>query len=329
MDRRVRKGLWILALALVLCGAVFAVWKYGPAGRRGGPYKMIYIGKIMDENNAFWVQLMQGVSMAAEEYGVDMSIDAPERENDYQGQRERVEWAISQQPDLLLFSPAGLVESQEVVALVEAAGIPLILVDSEVEGDYALSVVTTDNFRAGRIQGEHMAGLAGEDSQIAIIAHVEEASTAKERIAGVREGLGEYGDRVLGVWYCNSDYTLAYQAMQEVLDRHPQVDLVAGVNEYSAVGAAKAIRDRGLAGQVRLVGFDNSLEQIQLLEAGVFDAIVIQNPFKMGYLAVQTAVEYLETGEAIPRLDSDCRLITKEDLYTPENQKVLFMFTEE
>ena len=104
--------------------------------------------------------------------------------------------------------------------------------------------------------------------------------------------------------------------------------MLAGLNEYSAVGAARAVRDLGLSDTIRMIGFDSSQEEVQLREAGVFDAIVIQKPFNMGYLGVERTVEILH-GELEPTIvDSGSKLITKDNMYVEENQKLLFPFAE-
>ena len=164
------------------------------------------------------------------------------------------------------------------------------------------------------------------DSQIAVIAHVKNSSTAIEREKGLREGLGEKQGKIADVVFCDSNYDKAYQLMLGVLEKHPDVDVVVGLNEYSAVGAARAIVDKGLAGEISFVGFDSSLEEIKMLEAGIFQGMVIQNPFKMGYLGVETAVKVLN-GEKVPReIDSGSVLITRDNMYLDENQEMLFPF---
>ena len=90
------------------------------------------------------------------------------------------------------------------------------------------------------------------DSQIAVIAHVKNSSTAIEREKGLREGLGEEQGKIADVVFCDSNYDKAYQLMLGVLEKHPDVDVVVGLNEYSAVGAARAIVDKGLAGEISL-----------------------------------------------------------------------------
>lgn len=183
--------------------------------------------------------------------------------------------------------------------------------------------------KLGEVEGNYMKQYATKDSQIVIVGHVEGSSTAIEREKGVRKGLGEYEDRIVDVVFCDSDYDKAYALMMELIEKYPDIDLVAGLNEYSAVGAARAIKEKGLHKRIRVVGIDSSLEEIQMLEEGVFEIIVIQNPFKMGYLGVEAAGKLLN-GEKVPKnIDSGCELIKNDSVYTEENQKLLFPFREE
>lgn len=315
------------AALLILSGFLFC---FNPLGnRKGDPARIIFIPKIIDSKNDFWVQLLEGARMAAMENDLEIEIVAADTEDDVERQNELVDWAIEQKPAVIVLVPSSYTESAAAVRKIEESGIPLILVDSEAQGHNARTVVCTDNISAGRMQGEFMCSFLEDDSEIALICHVQGSSTAQDREKGVREGLGEYEDQIVDVVFCDSNYDKAYQLMNEVLDRHPNLTMVAGLNEYSAVGAARAIVDRKLQNQIDMVGFDCSLEEIQLLEEGVFEGIVIQNPYKMGYLSVDAAAAVIR-GEKVPlKIDSDCKLVTSEEIFTEENQKILFMFTEE
>jgi ribose transport system substrate-binding protein len=76
------------------------------------------------------------------------------------------------------------------------------------------------------------------------------------------------------------------------------------------------------------VGFDNPLGRINLIEEGIIAAVVIQKPFNMGYLAVRAARDTVENRNLPPFIDTGSVLITAENLYEPENQKLLFPFVE-
>lgn len=317
---------WMLiAIIIVAAGSFFL----SHGSRKDEKFYMIFIPKIVDENNDFWKLLIEGAQMAAIEEKVELTIVAAETEEDYEGQNALIEWAVSQNPDAILLTPSSYTETTPYAKKVVEKGIPLILVDSEVDEEIADTVITTDNVRMGEIEGEYMKQYVNPDSQIAIVGHVEGSSTAIERENGVRKGLGEYQDKIVDVVFCDSDYDKAYHLMLELIQKYPNIDLVAGLNEYSAVGAARAIKEKQLQDRIRVVGIDSSLEEIQFLEEGIFEIIVIQNPFKMGYLGIEAAVDILN-GKEVPRhIDSGSKLISNDSVYTEENQRLLFPFREE
>ncbi len=326
MRKHVRKVLlWVFAGVAVAAGIL--LWRGGEGEEKGR--KIIFIPKVIDEDNDFWKLLIEGVRMAAAENQMEVTIVAAETEDDYEAQNELIEWAVGEKPDAILLTPSSLTETTPYAQKVVDQGIPLILVDSAIDEDIADTVIATDNVKLGEVEGSYMKQYATEDSCIVIMGHVEGSSTAIEREKGVRKGLGEYEDRIVEVVFCDSDYDKAFELMTELMEKYPDIDLVAGLNEYSAVGAARAIKAENRQDRIRVVGIDSSLEEIQFLEEGIFEIIVIQNPFKMGYLGVEAAAKILNGEKVVKKVDSGCELITKDSVYTEENQKLLFPFREE
>src|SRR5699024_5219340 len=99
---------------------------------------------------------------------------------------------------------------------------------------------------------------------------------------------------IVEVVFCDSKYDVAYQKTVELIRKYPDLKVIAGLNEYSTVGAARAVRDLGMQDQIYMVGIDSSLETITMLEANVVSGIIIQKPFNMGYLAMERAVELIQ-----------------------------------
>ncbi len=326
MRKHVRKVLlWVFAGVAVAAGIL--LWRGGEGEEKGR--KIIFIPKVIDEDNDFWKLLIEGVRMAAAENQMEVTIVAAKTEDDYEAQNELIEWAVGEKPDAILLTPSSLTETTPYAQKVVDQGIPLILVDSAIDEDIADTVIATDNVKLGEVEGSYMKQYVTEDSCIVIMGHVEGSSTAIEREKGVRKGLGEYEDRIVEVVFCDSDYDKAFELMTELMEKYPDIDLVAGLNEYSAVGAARAIKAENRQDRIRVVGIDSSLEEIQFLEEGIFEIIVIQNPFKMGYLGVEAAAKILNGEKVVKKVDSGCELITKDSVYTEENQKLLFPFREE
>ena len=151
----------------------------------------------------------------------------------------------------------------------------------------------------------------------------------QERESGFREALA--GDpRVKDIYTINvnADATTAQVRTVQLLVEHPEINVIVGFNEPIAVGAAMAVHSLGLAGRVRMVGFDTNVKCIDLLQSGAVSALIVQNPYAMGYLGVEAVCNLLDgqTYRTAELLDTATRTVTKETMFTIENQKALFSF---
>ena len=150
-----KKKTWILCLCILgtalFLGIGAFMWKKRAAQE---PARIICIPKIIDSENDFWVQLLDGVRMAAEEYGMELTVMAPKRETDIEEQIRMIYEAIDQKPDAIILTPSSYERTAQAVEAVCDSGIPLILMDSDVDTERKISKVSTDNIKAGRIQGE-------------------------------------------------------------------------------------------------------------------------------------------------------------------------------
>jgi ribose transport system substrate-binding protein len=288
--------------------------------------KIVFIPKVQDKTNDFWMSMISGAKSAGKEYQANLIILAPEEENDYQMQKQYIEEAVKMKPDVIALAPIQYSEMTDTVRKIKDAGIKLILIDSKIDEDLEETYIGTNNRTAGLQMGKKMRDYVNKDSKIAIVSHVKGSSTAMEREAGLREGLGDYEDRIEAVLYSNSDYRQAYEKTKELMREHPDINLIAGLNLYSTVGVARAIKELNLNREVNIVGFDNDIEGIQYLEEGIIDTLIVQKPFNMGYLGIQTAVESVRGNKMEKNIYCDTEVITLDNIYTDENQKLLFPF---
>lgn len=317
----------VLILLLFLVFIFSGVWSYKELHEKNAPKNMILIPKVVDETNDFWSLLIDGAKVGAKEYHVDLEIMAPESEEDYEKQKELIEQAIRKKPDAILLAPISYSEMTEAVCKIKEAGIRLVLVDSSIDAHVEDALISTNNYQAGLEMGEYLKQIMPENPVIGVIEHVKGASTAIQREFGFFAGIGkEYQNRIKGIEFCDSNYEKSYQLTKGLLEKNPDLNVLAGLNEYSTVGAARAVVDSGKVDQITMIGFDSSLEEIEYLEKGILSAIVIQKPFHMGYLGIETAVNLLEGKNVESYVDSGQVVVTKETIYTEENQKLLFPF---
>ena len=138
--------LWICIGIVVAAAGIFFIVN---SRKEDEKYRVIFIPKVIDEDNDFWKLLIEGAEMAAAEYHIDLTIVAAETEDDYEEQNALIEWAIDQKPDAILLTPSSFTETTLYAKKVTEKGIPLILVDSEVDEDIADTVIATDNEKLG------------------------------------------------------------------------------------------------------------------------------------------------------------------------------------
>ncbi|WHY16992.1 substrate-binding domain-containing protein [Paenibacillus sp. G2S3] len=290
---------------------------------------IIYVPKTIDTSIEFWEVMKQGVATAAKEFGADVHTVGTDTELDVDKQIQLLEQAIEEKPDAIILAATDYYRLVPVAEQIKAAGITLITVDSGLNGGVSESFIATDNYEAGRKAAQKLIENIQSDDQVAIMNFVPGSATAIEREKGVRDALSQNGvNLVQDTLYSNGSSKKAYQLTVDLLKNQPQIKGIIGLNEPSTLGAGLAIMAMGLKSKVKLVGFDNSSSEVQLLENETMLGTVIQKPFTMGYLAVKTALEVVSGHKVAPVMDTGSEFITKENMYTSENEKLMFPFIE-
>lgn len=306
--------------------AIFNVWvKEFTAETK----KIIVVVKATEEIE-FWRVLTDGVQTAAREFDVEASVIGPPKEIEVDLQISMIEQAIQENPDAIVMAAGDYNRLVPTAQKIRKAGIPLIMIDSNINGDYAESLISTDNIDAGEKAGREMSALLPPSAKVAIISYVQGTSTQIEREQGVRSILSyREGTEIVGTYYSEGMEATAYTITKKLLQERKDLDGIVGLNEPSTVGAGRAIQELGLMGKVKLVGFDSSIAEVKLLEAGVLQSVVVQKPFSIGYLGIKTALSVLKGDKVPSEVYTDSVVIHKDNMYTEENQKLLFPFVEE
>ena len=319
------KKVFIMAVILIAASVVIFIGLLKPEATQTRKCSLIYIPKIRDDTNDFWTSVISGCRMAAEEYESELEIMAPDKEENVEEQNRLLRAAIEKKPDAILFSPSSMNASDELLKEAKDKGIRITYIDSYTKEDLQDLTVATDNVNAGRM-GEYARTLLDKDSKIAIVSHVKGVSTAVEREQGFREGLGDYAENIVETVYCNSLYEKSYELAQKLMEKYPDLEMIAGMNEYSAVGVGRAVSDAGVKDRIDVVGVDCSQEAINLMEMGVYKGIIVQKAFRMGYIGVEETIHMLN-GDAVEKnIDSGCELVTPENMYDSDIERLIFPF---
>lgn len=292
--------------------------------------EVLVVFSTSDSEIEFWHTLRAGIELAAKRFNVDITITAPEYENDIKGQIAILEAGLLQKPDAIVLAPVDYDALVPMAEKIRDMDIKLMIIDSGLNSDVPDSFITTDNAEAGKKAVNALSEEIGADANIIIMSYLQFSPTAIEREKGVRQGLSIHNDlHITGTYYCGATKKNAYQTAVEILSEGQDLDGIICLNEMTTLGVAEAIKDLDYAGQVKLVGFDSSLAEIKLIEEEVIDATVVQKPFNMGYLSIESVVKSLNNHKVEHRINTGSQVVTKENMYSEENQKLLFPFVSE
>ncbi|HEX6625353.1 MAG TPA: substrate-binding domain-containing protein [Pyrinomonadaceae bacterium] len=311
-------------LLIVIAMSVLVASACQRAGGGGGNKRVI---AVIPKGVAhfFWQSVHAGAEAAAKESNVEVVWKGPAQETDYSGQINIVEDAINRRVDGIVLAPTHRDSLVPVVERAQRDGIPVAIFDSGIGTDKYVSYVATDNRQGGAQAAERLASKLGGKGRVAILGVKAGSVSTDEREQGFQETIKQKypGIEIVAFQYGESDRARSLDRAADILTAHPDLDAFFASNESSTVGAVQAIKQKGLAGKVVLVGFDSSPNLVEDLKAGAIDSLVLQNPYKMGYEAVKAMVAKLD-GQSPPRqVDTGVKLLTKDNLDTPEMQQLL------
>ncbi|MBI3735911.1 substrate-binding domain-containing protein, partial [Candidatus Sumerlaeota bacterium] len=244
----------------------------------------------------FWKSIHAGAVKASRDLGVEIIWKGPQREDDREMQIQVVEDFISRKVDGIVLAP---LDDKALVRPVNDAmkrKIPVVIIDSGLQGKDYVSFVATDNYKGGELGGKRLAEVMGGKGKVILLRYQEGSASTMEREKGFLDAIKKFPDIKIMV-FCP--------------------------NESSTFGMLRALTDAGKAGKVKFVGFDSSEKLIQALKDGHIHGLVQQNPFKMGELGVKTIVARIRGEKIEAKIDTGVGVVTKENMDQPEISTLL------
>lgn len=308
--------------SLLLCGLVLGCSPSSDTGGEAGAYEIAVVPKGL--GHQFWVTVEQGARAAGKEHGATIIWKGPDKETQVARQIDMIEDMISRRVDAIVMAACDENALVPTIKRAMDAGVPVITIDSGVKSDLPVSFIATDNIAGARAAAEKLAELVGGEGKVGIIPFIPGAATSEMREQGFTEGIAEYENlELVEPIYCHSDIAKAMQAMEDMMTANPDIKGVFAANEAAAIGAAQALETAGKAGDIKLIAFDASQEEVDALKRGSIQALIVQDPFQMGYLGVQKAIDAIEGRPVEDRIDTGVVVVTTENLDDPEVQKLI------
>ena len=320
----------LLALALGAALALACLSACGGEQESGQRHKVVLVAK--STQTEFWLSVFAGAQAAAAEYNVELTTMGPETEEDYETQNRMVAEAVADGAEALVFSAIDYENNAAAVNAAGQAGVKIVSIDSGVDSDQVGTYIGTDNYAAGRMAAQ--AALEGVEGELVVglVNYDESTANGQERERGVRDALTESGRaRVAASVTTLVEAGRAQTDTADLLRNNPEINAVIAFNEPTSVGAARAVAELGLSDEVFLVGFDSNVATIDGLQEGSVDALIVQNPYAMGYLGVESAYQLLSgQGAGLePTVDTATQIVNRGNLFSLDSQKALFAFEQQ
>jgi ribose transport system substrate-binding protein len=307
---------WIAALILAL---VFLM-----SCQRAGKKRIAVVPK--GNSHVFWVFIHAGAAAAGQQLGVEVLWNGPAQETEYDRQMQIVDSMIAQHVDGLAVAAAEKKALNRSLDRAAQLGIPVVVFDSGVDSTNYMTFLATNNYQGGQMGARELAQLVGGKGRVALLMHAPGSGSTMDRERAFEDVMkAEFPKiEIVARQYGMSDRSKAMAAAENFLTAHPDLDGIFASSEPSSVGAALAIKSRGLSGKVKFVSFDASDSLIEDLKGGTINAMVVQDPFKIGFESVKTLVDKLNGITPPKRIDLPPRVIHKDDLDKPDVHNLLY-----
>ncbi|THV36430.1 ABC transporter substrate-binding protein [Glycomyces buryatensis] len=331
INSRTRRGLAALtalaAMSLSACGGVEVRDESGGGQDtpHDGPLDLAVVPKAV--GHEFWSTVQAGAECAAELDGdVTVNWDGVNAETDVEGQVNLLQNFVTQDVDGIVYAATDSAALAPATQNALDSGIPVAMIDSGTDPQPdEVPLYATDN-RAGAAEAANLlADALGEgDHDVALIEFQPGSQTNTERVEGFTEGLAAHENlNLVGQQPSHSDVNEARKVTEDILTANPDLSGIFAANEPSVLGAAQAVEAAGRSGEVVIIGWDAAPDEIAGLRDGQIAALVVQNPFRMGFFGVQNMVEHLREGTAMESADTGVTFVTPDNIDSEEVQAVL------
>lgn len=274
--------------------------------------------------NEYFTAVLDGVKIACEETGSELIYYDPQ--SDPTKQASQVDDMIAAGIDAIIYLPYDSASCRTVLQTLKDNNVVVVNIDTVVEeGDYDLvdAIIASDNMQLGHLAGEWVAEHHPDGANIAI-AHLQTAESCIINVKGFWEGIADTAENPdafveVQVVEGGGDTEITFSAIRDVLEAHPEIDVIYCINDPSAYGAIQAVEDAGMTGKVDVIGKDGAPTGKHNIKDGKEAQSSAQRPTYMGYQGVMTAIallngEEVEFNTAIPSYSITADNIDEFDL---------------
>lgn len=311
----------IVSAALMIIGSMCLVTGCGKkeqqsAGKQENatPSQKLTVGvSLLTRTHPFYQDLEAGLQEAATAAGFTLLITAGEF--DVAKQKDQIQDFIVRKVNAIVVSPCDSKSIGTAIKAANDAGIPVFTADIAclAEGVKVVTHVASDNIAGGRLAAQAVVKAIGGTGTVAIIDHPEVESVI-QRVKGFEEEIAKStGIKVVAKLSGRGVKDQAFRTAEDILQTHPDLSAIFGINDDSALGALAAVEKAGKAGKVKIIGFDAVPEARAAIKAGKIYADVIQQPKEIGQRTIGAVKSYISGSQVPPTILIPCALFMQAD----------------
>lgn len=306
----------------IVAGLLFLINPVHPQDKN---LNIVFIPKSGDQ--VFWKFMRDGVDQGIREIGnIALTWRGPAYNDDTDSQIRIVEFYSRPGVDAIIIAPTDRVRLAEPVRKAAALGIKIIVVDSALDGNAYQNAVTTDNYSGGKLAAKHLSGLLSGRGRVLIFRTLAGSASTEDRANGFVDYIKANAPKITIVAdeYGGGSRGKSLHSATKLLEKGLRIDGIFAVNESSSDGMLRALRNAGLAGKIKLVGFDSTDFLLDGLDKNEIDGLVVQNPRQMGYLGIKAAAAAIDN--AAPKdktIFTETTMVTRDNYKNPEIQTLL------
>jgi fructose transport system substrate-binding protein len=320
-------ALTALAVPVLLAGCTAEKSGSSGGGGGGGTVKIGLITKT--DSNPYFISMRDAAQAEADKMGADLTAAAGTADGDNDSQVTAVQNMIASGVKAILITPN---DSKAIVPTLQEAqqkGIFVAALDTPTEGNKAVDATwATDNTEAGRLQGAYVKAALGATPPVVAMLDLQPGVTVgDQRHAGFLKGMGltDGSPEIAGQENTSGDQGKGQTAMENLLQKNPNINSVYTINEPAAIGAATALKNAGKTETVIVGSIDGGCAGVQAVKDGKIAATVMQFPSKMAVAGVDAAVAFAKDGSkpTVPAtgfIDTGVQLITDKPLAGLDSQ---------
>ncbi|HTO30741.1 MAG TPA: ABC transporter substrate-binding protein [Pararhizobium sp.] len=284
---------------------------------------------VKDTTSFYWQIVLAGARAAGKDLGVNVPELGAQSESDINGQISILENAVAGAPAAVVISPTEFKALGKPID--EAAkSVPVIGIDSGADSKAFTSFLTTDNVQGGRIAADGLAAAikeatGKEEGEIAIITSLPGVGSLDQRHEGFVEVIAaKYpGLKVVADKYADGQATTGLNMMTDLITANPNLVGVFASNLIMAQGVGQAIAENKLGDKIKVIGFDSDEKTVGFLKEGVLAGLVVQDPYRMGYDGIKTALAASKKEKVEANVDTGANLVTKANMADPKIDALL------